>query len=130
MKRSIKLTPEQRDTLMSRYGVSHVAIWEACNYLTRGERPDSIRRDAIAIGGRYVEEDFIPQCSFHKTPDGGFIQKFGGNVLIIFDAESNLMRLIKDGSVMCQYNKVSIVGWAALCEQAQLLAQKAMTYIS
>ena len=57
----IKLTPEQRDTLMARYDVSHVAIWEACNYITRGERPDSIRRDALALGGRYIEEEFIPQ---------------------------------------------------------------------
>ncbi len=130
MKRMIKLTPEQRDTLMARYDVSHVAIWEACNYITRGERPDSIRRDALALGGRYIEEGFIPQCSFHRTPDGGFIQKFGANVVIIFDAESNLMRLIKDGTVLTQYNNVSIAGWTALCEQAQLLAQKAMTYLS
>lgn len=123
MKKSIKYSTEVRDELMEKYGVSRTTIWEACSFISRGERPDNIRKDALAMGARYVEENFVPTCSFQNTEDG-IIQTFAaGVVLKITQGDAVIMRR---GKVVARYDQIDCAGWGSICEQAQHLAETGM----
>lgn len=121
MKRFIKINKEVREALMEKYGVTRRAIWEACSFITRGKRPDNIRKDALAMGGLYQEEDFVPQCSFHRTSDG-WVQKFTAGVLVT--VIGNDVVISKGRNKVASFEGVAMDGYANIVAQAQQLAEK------
>lgn len=123
MKKKIQIKPAVRDELMAKYGVSHVTIWEACSFISRGKRPDAIRRDALAMGGRYIEENFIPTCSIQHTEDG-IIQTFAAGVVLRITRGDAV--ITKDDKVIVRYDQIDCAGWGAICAQAQRLAETGM----
>lgn len=123
MKKSIRYSTEVRDELMKKYGVSRTTIWEACNFISRGERPDNIRKDALAMGCRYIEENFIPNCTCQNT-ENGIIQTFAaGVVLTITEGDAVIT---KHDKVVARYDQIDCAGWGAICAQAQRLAETGM----
>ena len=123
MKRFIKVEREVREALMKKYGVSRRAIWEACSYITRGKRPDNIRKDALAMGGTYLEEDFVPQCSFHRTPDG-WVQKFAAGVLVTVVGSDVVIS--KGRNKVAEFEGVTMTGFSNILAQAQQLVEKGL----
>lgn len=123
MRRYIRLKPEVRDQIMEKYGVTRTTVWEALSYISRGKRPDAIRKDALEMGGRYFEEDFIPQCSFHRTSDG-WIQKFAGGVLVT--VAGNDVAISKGRKTVAEFEDVTMDGFSNILAQAQQLAEKGM----
>ena len=121
MKRFIKINKEVREALMEKYGVTRRAIWEACSFITRGKRPDNIRKDALAMGGLYQEEDFVPQCSFHRTSDG-WVQKFTAGVLVTVVGSDVVIS--KGRNKVAEFEGVTMDGYSHILAQAQQLAEK------
>lgn len=127
MKKFIKVSPEVRDELCAKYGVSKMTIWEALSFITRNKRGQAIRKDALERGGRYFEEDFVPQCSFHRTPDG-WTQKFAGGVLVTV-AGSDVV-ITKGLDKVASFEEVTMDGFSNILAQAQQLAEKGMMEIA
>ena len=121
MKRFIKINKEVREALMEKYGVTRRAIWEACSFITRGKRPDNIRKDALSMGGLYQEEDFVPQCSFHRTSDG-WVQKFTAGVLVTVVGSDVVIS--KGRNKVAEFEGVTMDGYSNILAQAQQLAEK------
>lgn len=123
MKRTIKVNTATRDRIARKHGVTQQSVWNALNFVSRGKRPDEMRKDALAFGGRYIEDDFIPNCTFKRTEDG-FIQTFAAGVLLTVVGSDAV--ITKNGKVVAEFDDVMAAGWGAICEQAQKLAETGM----
>lgn len=120
MKRYISISVEIRDALMAKYKVSRQAVWAACNFTRRGQRPDAIRKDALAMGGRYIEENFIPQCTFNRT-DEGWEQRFAAGVVVT--VVGNDVVITRGKKTVAEFEEVNMNGFGNICAQAQMLAE-------
>ncbi|MBR6732142.1 MAG: hypothetical protein IKL91_05455 [Bacteroidales bacterium] len=123
MKKEIRVTPEVRDAIMAKYGVSRTTVWEALVFITRNKRGQNIRRDALAMGGRYIEEDFIPQCTFKRTSDG-WIQQFAADVLVTVVGSDVV--ITKGRKTVAEFEDVTMSGYSNILAQAQKLAETGM----
>lgn len=123
MRRFIRISSETRDQIMKKYDVTRQTVWEALSYISRGKRPDAIRKDALEMGGRYYEEDFIPQCSFRRTEDG-WIQKFASGVLVTVVGSDVVIS--KGRKMVAEFENVTMDGYSNILVQAQQLAEKGM----
>lgn len=123
MKKYIKVSTEVRNVLMKKYNVTRQTIWEACYFISGGKRPDAIRKDALEMGGRYFEENFMPNCTFRRTADG-FIQEFAAGVVLT--ATGSDIVITQNGKIKAEFDSVMAPGWGAICEQAQKLAETGM----
>ena len=121
MRRYIRVSPETRDQIMRKYGVTRQTVWEALSYISRGKRPDAIRKDALEMGGRYYEEDFMPQCSFHRTEDG-WIQKFASGVLVTVAGGDVVIS--KGRKMVAEFEGVTMDAYSNILAQAQQLAER------
>ena len=121
MRRYIRVSPETRDQIMGKYGVTRQTVWEALSYISRGKRPDAIRKDALEMGGRYYEEDFMPQCSFHRTEDG-WIQKFASGVLVTVAGGDVVIS--KGRKMVAEFEGVTMDAYSNILAQAQQLAER------
>lgn len=117
------MTPEVRDAIMAKYGVSRTTVWEALVFITRNKRGQNIRRDALAMGGRYIEEDFIPQCTFKRTSDG-WIQQFAADVLVTVVGSDVV--ITKGRKTVAEFEDVTMSGYSNILAQAQKLAETGM----
>lgn len=120
MKKSIRVSPAVRDQIAEKYGVSIQAVWNALSFISRGTRPDNIRRDALAMGGRYIEENFIPTCTCTHT-ENGIIQQFASGVVLTITRGDAV--ITKNDRVIVRYEQIDSAEWGAICEQAQRLAE-------
>ena len=123
MRKYIRVSPETRDKIMAKYGVSRMAVWEALSFISRGKRPDAMRKDALEMGGRYFEEDFMPQCSFSRTSDG-WVQKFVGGVLVTVVGSDVVISKGRDK--VASFEGVTMDGYSNILAQAQQMAEKGM----
>lgn len=123
MRRFIRVSTETRDQIMKKYGVTRQTVWEALSYISKGKRPDSIRKDALEMGGRYYEEDFMPQCSFRRTEDG-WIQKFASGILVTVVGSDVVIS--KGRKMVAEFENVTMDGYSNILVQAQQLAEKGM----
>ncbi len=127
MKKEIKVSPAIRDQIAEKYGISIQAIWNALNFVSRGARPDNIRKDALAMGGRYIEENFIPTCTCQHT-ENGIIQTFAAGVVLTITQGDAV--ITKNDEVVARYDQIDVAGWGAICAQAQRLAETGMLDIA
>ena len=123
MRRFIRVSSETRDQIMRKYDVTRQTVWEALSYISRGKRPDAIRKDALEMGGRYYEDDFMPQCSFRRTEDG-WIQKFASGVLVTVVGCDVVIS--KGRKMVAEFENVTMDGYSNILVQAQQLAEKGM----
>lgn len=127
MKKEIRVTNAVRDQIMKEYGVTRQSVWAALNFITRGERPTAMRKDALALGGRYVEENFIPTCSCQHT-ENGIIQTFAAGVVLTITQGDAV--ITKNDKEIARYDQIDVAGWGAICAQAQRLAETGMLDIA
>lgn len=123
MKKEIKVSPAVRDQIAEKYGISIQAIWNALNFVSRGARPDNIRKDALAMGGRYIEENFMPNCTCQHT-ENGIIQTFAAGVVLTITQGDAV--ITKNDKEVARYDQIDVAGWGAICAQAQRLAETGM----
>lgn len=120
MRKFIRVKPETRDQIMAKYGVTRQTVWESLNFVRRCDRADKIRKDALAMGGRYFEEDFIPDCSFQRTTNG-WIQRFAtGVVVTVVGSKASIS---KGDETIAEYDEVTLRGMSNILAQAQLYAE-------
>lgn len=112
---------EVRDRLMRNYNVTRQTIWEALSFITRNDRGNSIRKDALAMGGEYREENFVPNCrtEFHE---GGIRQIFAAGVEVV--TEGNQMSLIILGEEVERYDCVDLASWGNVLAKAQGISSR------
>ncbi|MBQ7899330.1 MAG: hypothetical protein IJ307_05700 [Bacteroidales bacterium] len=123
MKKVIRVSVTVRDKIMEKYNVTRQAVWLALNFVTRGARPDAIRKDALDMGGRYYEENFTPNCTCQHT-ENGIIQTFAAGVVLTITQGDAV--ITKHDKVIARADQIDCSGWGALCEQAQKLAETGM----
>lgn len=123
MRRYISISEAARKVLVQKYKVNRRTIWEACSFITRNKRGDSIRRDAIALGGRYIEEDFMPNCRTEFLSDG-MHQRFATGVEVVMSG--NGMTILVPGQEPEHFHDVDLRSWGNVLERAQLIAEKRM----
>lgn len=121
MRKYITVTPEMRDALVKKYKVSKTSIWKALAFITRNKRSEQIRNDALGMGGRYVEEDFIPNCRTEHQ-NGSIIQTFAGGVQVVTDTDST--RILVGGNIVDKYKDVTVESWGNVLARAQEISQK------
>ncbi len=64
MKQTIKINPEIRVELMKEIPVSEKTVYNALNFLTNGYAAEQIRRRALELGGKLMQEvSTEPTCS-------------------------------------------------------------------
>ena len=123
MRRYISISEAARKSLVQKYKVSRRTIWEACSFITRNKRGDSIRRDAIAMGGRYIEEDFLPNCQTEFLADG-IHQRFAAGVEVVL--QGNRMSILVPDRATEDYYDVDAMSWGNILEKAQRIAKERM----
>jgi hypothetical protein len=106
--------------LIEKYKISDVSIWKALCFITKNKRSQEIRQDALAMGGRYLEEDFVPNCRTEHR-DGTIIQTFAGGVQVSIDAGST--KIIVDESIVESFKDVTIESWGNVLAKAQEISQ-------
>lgn len=123
MRKYIRVNPATRDQIMSKYGVTRQTVWEALSYVTKCDRADKIRRDALAMGGSYHEEDFVPECTFQRTGNG-WIQRFAAGVVVTVEGSTAIITVGTEK--VAEYNDVTMRGMSNILAQAQLYAEHGM----
>ena len=88
MRRYIQVTKEIRARLSGKYGVTKKTVWEALSFITKNERSQGIRRDALEWGGLLIEEGFVPNCRTEHLGDGKIRQNFPGNVVVMLEGDT------------------------------------------
>lgn len=121
MKHYIKCTMEQRKCLLGKYNINRQVLWEALCFITKSARAQKIREDALSMGGRYIEENFIPNCKTeHKN--GILIQTFAGGVSVVTKTEQTEIRV--EDEVVAKFKDVTIATWGNVLAKAQEISQK------
>lgn len=121
MRHYIKCTTEQRRQLLAKYNINRQVLWEALCFITKSARAQKIREDALEMGGRYIEEDFIPNCRT-EYKSGVIIQTFAGDVNVI--TTSGFMEILVEGEVVASFEDVTIATWGNVLARAQEISQK------
>lgn len=121
MRKYIRISKETRDYLVKKYGVSKISIWKALCFITKNERSENIRQDAIAQGGIIVEEGFVPNCRTEHR-NGTIIQTFAGGVQVVTDSKST--RIIVGDSTVESFKEVTVKSWGNVLARAQEISQK------
>ena len=123
MRKYISVKPEVIGSLAEKYGITRRAVWMALSFLTKNERGNNIRKDAIASGGRYIEEDFIPNCRTEFLADG-MHQRFAAGVEVV--TRDNTMSLIVPGREVEDYTDVDLRSWGNILKRAQFISEERM----
>ena len=121
MNKYISISQDTRDYLLKKYNVSKQSVWKALTFITRNKRSASIRQDALAMGGRLIEEGFIPNCKTEHR-DGEMIQTFAGGVKVV--TKQGDMKILVADTEVASYNDVTIESWGNVLERAQEISQK------
>lgn len=123
MRKYISVKPEVISSLAKKYGITRRAVWMALSFLTKNERGHNIRKDAIAMGGRYMEENFIPNCQTEFLADG-MHQRFAAGVEVVM--RGSTMSLIVPGKEPENYADVGLHSWGNILERAQSISEERM----
>lgn len=118
MRHYIKISPELRDKISAQFHVSIMQVWRACNFLRNSDQAKEIRQFALANGGQYVQENFVPNCQSQHTADA-IIQTFPCGVSVRISKKDSSAKLIIDEDVKESYEAVTAGSWANLLAHAQ-----------
>lgn len=131
MKR-INLPKSKKAKLRRVFGVSHVTVWSALNYLTDSQLAKKIRDAALADGGVVensvvVPEGFIPNCrtEFVRGDDGRvwrIVQTFSNGVRVEFDNDACEAVILRSEKPVRTHGNVVIGDWGNILFEAQSLS--------
>lgn len=129
MRTFIKVSDPLRGKLIREFKVSRTTVWAALNYLTRGDRPDEIRRYALENGGSIEEKDFLPNCRTENT-DEEIIQTFAGGIQVRISIKNSEARLLEDGREIEHYESMTLQAWGNLLYHAQCMSERRVKELS
>ena len=121
MRTYIKVDAKLRKDLMSLFSMSRKSVWKALNGLTSSPRSSHVRQYALANGGRYVREDFIPTCKTRHT-EGKIIQEFAGGITVIVDTKADMAVIKRGESVLEDFEQVTLDMLSNILRMAQAYA--------
>lgn len=121
MRKYISINRKIANELANKYGITTRAVWMAVSFITKNKRGDNIRRDAIAMGGEYREEDFIPNCQT-SFENGLMRQKFAAGVEVVLEG-NRLSILAPERQDECYYD-VDMNSWGNILAKAQRISEE------
>lgn len=123
--RQIKITPNEREMLQQRFNVGKNYVQQVLSFSKNGPTAEKIRREALHMGGRYVDPDFVPTCRTQYI-GGMIIQYFPENVILKINKETSDIVLEQRGEVVEKVEKATMAIWNSMAIKAQTLAENAM----
>ena len=124
----IVLSTEKKKELQKEYGVSHVTVWSALNYITKSDLSEKIRTAALDKGGVVVAKvvvpsNFVPNCEcqfIHKdnTVDQT-IQTFSNGFQLKIYWREGKAELIHDSKILKSYEVEKFKEWGSLLFETQ-----------
>ena len=121
MRKYISINRKIANELANKYGITTRAVWMAVSFITKNKRGDNIRRDAIAMGGEYREEDFIPNCQT-SFENGLMRQRFAAGVEVVLEG-NRLSILAPERQDECYYD-VDMNSWGNILAKAQRISEE------
>lgn len=123
MRTYIKVDERLRSDLMGIFGLSRMSVWKALNGLTASEKSTQVRRYALANGGQYVREEFVPSCKTIHNEDGGFRQEFAGGVSVQVNPSLNTITITRDDEELECFKDVTLNTWGNVLRMAQAYSE-------
>lgn len=123
MRSYIKVSNELRKELQVKFKKTRKSVYNALAYITTGESANSIREYALAHGGKYEEEDFIPNCNTRHEGDL-MIQTFPCGVEVIVSKKDSHCVVTQNGATIDSYDVLTLRGWGSVLAEAQALSNK------
>jgi len=123
MRSYIKVSNELRKELQVKFKKTRKSVYNALAYITAGESANSIREYALAHGGKYEEEDFIPNCNTRHEGDL-MIQSFPCGVQITVSKKDSHCVVTQNGAAIDSYDAITIRGLGSVLAHAQALSNK------
>lgn len=123
--KQIKITPAEREVLQQRFDVGRNYVQQVLSFSKNGPTAEKIRREALQMGGRYVDPDFVPNCRTQYI-SGMIIQTFGENVRLEICRENGNITLSKDGKVLDKMENATMAIWNSMAMKASSIAEAAM----
>lgn len=122
MQRHIRLSSEARRELAERLGVSDSFIYDAIYYRKNGPSVQRIRQEAMALGGRYVDPEFVPDCKTEYL-EGQIRQTFATGVVLTIDRKTGKAVITVGDEVIRRVDSpIQMSQWNLLAQEAQHIA--------
>ena len=123
--KQIRVTREEHEKLQKLFKVKYNYVQQVLSFLKHGPTAERIRREALRMGGRYVDPDFAPNCTTQYV-GGMIVQTFGDQVVLRIDKQTGDITLEHHGKVVEKREKESMAIWNAMAMKAQTIAESAM----
>ena len=123
--KQIRITLDERKRLQERFGVGANYVLQVLAFTKHGPTAERIRREAIRMGGRYVDPDFAPNCRTEYL-GGMIVQTFADQVVLKINRETGDIMLEHHGEVVEKLENESMAMWNSMAMKAQILAENAM----
>ena len=123
MRSYIKVSNELRKELQVKFKKTRKSVYNALAYITTGESANSIREYALAHGGKYEEEDCIPNCSTRHEGDL-MIQAFHCGVVVTTSKKDSRCVMTHNGLIIESYDGLTLRGWGNVLARAQALSNE------
>lgn len=123
--KQIRVTREEHEKLQQLFKVKYNYVQQVLSFLKHGPTAERIRREALRMGGRYVDPDFAPNCTTQYV-GGMIVQTFGDQVVLRIDKQTGDITLEHHGKVVEKREKESMAIWNAMAMKAQTIAENAM----
>lgn len=118
MRQFIKVSNELNKELQLHFKRSRMSIWKALAFVTRHPEATAIREYALAHGGQYTEEDFIPNCET-RHENGIIYQEFPGKVKLIINTRDSSVNMVVNSVLEQEFQNVDMKGWSNILAFAQ-----------
>lgn len=123
--KQIRVTPNERRTLQERFGVKENYILEVLRYRKDGPTAREIRKEALRMGGRYVDPEFAPNCRT-QYQGGTIVQTFSDDVVLRIELKSGDVTISHRGNVIDRVQNATMTVWNSMALAAQEIAETAM----
>ena len=123
--KQIRITPREREELQKRFNVGANYVQQVLAYSKNGPKAETIRREAIRLGGRYVDPDFVPNCRTQYI-GGMILQFFPEQVMLKINKETGDVVLEQKGVEIERVENARMWMWNSMAMKAQELSENAM----
>lgn len=123
MRRFIPINQVQRKALCEKFNVDRSHVWRALNFVGDSEVNSNIRKEAIKMGARLMEEDFVPNC--HTQHNSEFIiQTFPCGVVVKTSKNDGRASLLIENEVAETFEGVTLSSWGNILDRAERISKK------
>ncbi len=123
--KQIRVTPTERRKLQERFGVKESYILEVLRYRKDGPTAREIRKEALRMGGRYVDPEFAPNCRTQYL-GGTIVQTFSDDVVLRIELQNGDVSISHRGNVLEMIRNATMCMWNSMAMKAQEIAETAM----